>query len=197
MPKKLTDKEREKFAQKVIEAASSDLDSLLGPPKKSRKSLKTPIEKLNSYDSIINDSFCWASRQSYLEIVQSFLLKKIDADIFISKFLDLRFEDRNRKDELCAIIEDRIRPIPDLYYTSKATDFAFILDTLYFEIDLYDPDIPDIDDSDWIENETFYNKSNFYNEDKLRSVIQERFVPEFQHSCDLNDSFFRPQMDLD
>jgi len=90
------------------------------------------------------------------------------------------------KNELCAIIEDRILPIPDLYYTFKAQDFSSAIDDLFLEIDRYDPDI---DDSDWC--------NIVYSESQLRSVIQEKFVPRFQQSCDLNDSFFRPLVDLD
>jgi len=71
MSKKFTAKEREKLAQELI-GANLDLD-ILGPSKKPRKSLKTPIEKLKNYNSIVGDSVFWAFRQAYLEVVQSFL----------------------------------------------------------------------------------------------------------------------------
>ena len=183
--KKLTLKEREKLAQELI-AADLDLDLILGPSKKPRKSLKTPIEKLENYNLIVEDSVFWASRQAYLEVVKSFLSRKIDGETFTSKFFELRSQDRMRTNELCAIIEDRILPIPDLYYTFKAKDFCSAINELYLEIDRYDPDI---DDWDW--NDIVYSES------KLRSVIQEKFVPILQQSCDLNNSFFRPQVDLD
>jgi hypothetical protein len=182
MSKKLTAKEREKLAQELIAA---DLD-LLDPSKKQRKSLKTPIEKLNNYNLIVGDSVFWASRQVYLEVVQSFLSRKIDGETLISKFFQLRSQDMMSTDELCAIIEDQILPIPDLYYTFKAKDFSSAIDELYLEIDRSDPNI---DDWDW--------DDIVYSESKLRSVIQEKFVPRLQKSCDLNDSFFRPQVDLD
>jgi hypothetical protein len=192
--KKLTAKEREKLAQELI-AADFDLtlDDLLGPSKKPRKSLKTPIEKVKKYKMIVGDSVFWASRQAYLEVVQSFLSKKIDGETLTSKFFELRTQDMISTNELCARIEDQILPIPDLYYTVKATDFSSAIDDLYLEIDRYDSDFddPNIDDweSDW--------DDIVYNESKLRSVIQEEFVPILQKSCDLNDSFFRPQEDLD
>jgi len=106
MSKKLTVKEREKLAQELIAA---DLD-LLGPSKKQRKSLKTPIEKLNNYNLIVGDSVFWASRQVYLEVVQSFLSRKIDGETLTSKFFQLRSQDMMSTDELCAIIEDQINP---------------------------------------------------------------------------------------
>jgi len=184
MSKKFTAKEREKLAQELI-AADLDLD-ILSPSKKPRKSLKTPIEKLKNYNLIVGDSVFWASRQAYLEVVQSFLSKKIDGETLTSKFFQLRSQDMMSTNEFCAIIEDQILPIPDLYYTFKAKDFSSAIDDLYLEIDRYDPDI---DDWDW--NDIVYSES------QLRSVIQEKFVPRLQQSCDLNDSFFRPQVDLD
>lgn len=186
MSKKLTPEEREKLAQKLI---SADLDfdlNILGPSKKLRKSLKAPIEKVTNYQRVVGDSVFWASRQAYLELLQSFLSKKIDGETLTSKFFRLRSQDMMSTDELCAIIENQILPIPDLYYTFKAKDFSSAIDELYLEIDRYDPNINDWDWDDIV-----------YSESKLRSVIQEKFVPRLQHSCDLNDSFFRSQVDLD
>ena len=186
MSKKLTAKEPEKLAQELI-AADLDFDlDILGPSKEPIKSLKTPIEKIKNYNSIVGDSVFWASRQAYLEVVQSFLSKKIDGETLTTKFFELRSQDMISTDELCAIIEDQILPIPDLYYTFKAKDFSSAIDELYLEIDRYDPNI---DDWDW--------DDIVYSESKLRSVIQKKFVPRLQHSCDLNDLFFRPQVDLD
>ena len=184
--KKFTAKELEKLAQELI-AADLDFDlNILGPSKKPRKSLKPPIEKVKNYNLIVEASVFWASRQAYLEVVQSFLSKKIDGETLTSKFFQLRTQDRMSTNELCAIIEDQILPIPDLYYTFKAKDFISAIDDLYLEIDRYDPDI---DDWDW--------DNIVYSESQLRSVIQEKFVPRLQQSCDLNDSFFRPQVDLE
>ena len=184
MSKKLTFEEREKLAQELI-ATDFSLDCLV-PTKKPIKSLKTPIEKVKNYQFIIEDSVFWASRQAYLDLLQSFLSKKIDGETLTSKFFQLRTQDLIRINKLIVIIEDQILPIPDLYYTFKATDFSSTINELYLEIDRFDPEI---DGFDW---------SNIvYSESQLRSVIQEQFVPELQKSCDLNDSFFRPQVDVD
>jgi len=186
MPKKFIAEELEKLAQEVI-AANVDYDlDILGPSKKPRKSLKTPIEKLTSYNLIVGDSVFWASRQAYLEVIKSFLSKKIDGETLTSKFFQLRSQDMRSTNELCAIIEDQILPIPDLYYTFKAKNFSSAINELYLEIDRYDPNI---DDWDW--------DNIVYGESQLRTVIQEKFVPRLQQSCDLNDSFFPPQVDLD
>ena len=185
MSKKLTAKEQEKLIQELTSDDFAFNLDILGPSKKPRKSLKTPIEKVTNYHIVVEDSVFWASRQAYLEMVQSFLSKKIDGDILTSKFFQLRGQDMRRKNELCAIIEDRILPIPDLYYTFKATDFSSAIDELFLEMDRYDPDIDDGDGYGIV-----------YSESNLRSVIQEHFVPRLQKSCDLNASFFRPQIDL-
>ena len=184
MSKKLNAEEREKLAQELI-ASDLNLD-ILGPSKDQRKSSKTPIEKLESYNLIVKNSVFWASRHDYLEMLQSFLLKKIDGETLTSKFFKLRIQDMIRADELCAIIEDQIPPIPDLYYTFKAKDFNSAIHELYLEIDRYDPDI---DGWDW--------DKIVYSESQLRSVIQEEFVPILQNSCDLDESFFRPQVDVE
>lgn len=173
---------REDLEKIIQDLTTNDLDldlNMLGPSKEFIKSSKTLDEKIDNYNSIVQDSIFWASRQNYLEMLQSFLLKKIDVDTFISKYFQLRTKNIIRADELCLIIEDQILPIPDFYYTSKATDFSRTINDLYLKIDLYDKYI---DDSDW--NEIVYSES------KLRSVIQEKFIPRFQRSCDLNDSFF-------
>ena len=169
MSKKLTAKELEEFAQELI-ATELDLNldlDILGPSKKPRKSLKTPIEKVTNYQIVVGNSVFWASRQAYLEVVQSFLSKKIDGDILTSKFFQLRGQDMRRKNELCAIIEDRILPIPDLYYTFKARDFISGIGELFLEMDRYDPNI---DDWDWDDSNIVYSES------QLRSVIQKNFV---------------------
>lgn len=179
MSKKFTREELNKIVEEWT-TTNSDFDfNILGPAKERRKSLKTLDEKVNNYNSLIIDSVFWASKQAYLEILKSFLLKKIDASTLTSKFFQLRVKDIIRADELCAIIEDQIQPIPDVYYTSRATDFSCLIDDLYMEIDLYDPYIDELDWNDIV-----------YSESKLRSVIQEEFIPKLQRSCDLNDSFF-------
>lgn len=82
---------------------------------------------------IVSDSVFWASRQAYLEVVQSFLSEKIDREALTSEFFQLRSQDMINTDKLCAIIENRIFPIPDLYYTFKARDFSSAIDDLYLE----------------------------------------------------------------
>ena len=149
------------MAQELI-AADLDFDlDILGSSKNPRKSFKTPIEKLKNYNLIVEDSVFWSSLQAYLEVVQSFLSKKVDGDTLTSKFFKLRSQDMISTDKVCAIIEDQILPIPDLYYTFKAKDFSSGINELYLEIDRY---YPNIDDWDW--------DDIVYSENKLRSVIQ-------------------------
>ena len=179
MSKKFNKEEREKLAQELIRGDLNISFDSLGPAKKSRKLLKTPLEKIKNYHLIIEASVFWASREAYLELIKSFLSKKIDGETLTSKFFKLRSQDMMRTDELCAVIEDRVLPIPDLSYTFKAENFSSAIDELHLEIDRYDPSMNNWDSENIV-----------YSESKLRSVIQERFVPILKKSCDLSDSFF-------
>lgn len=184
MSKKSSREEQEKLAREVLE--STNHLEILGPIK-NLKSLKNPIEKVENYQLLVRASAFWASRQTYLEMVQSFLSKKIDGDTLTSKFYRLRGKDMRSGEQLERIIEDRILPIPDLYYTFKAEEFSLAINELFMEIDRYDPNIindSDINDPDWC--------NLVYSENQLRLVIQKEFVPRFEQSCGLNDSFFRP-----
>lgn len=175
MSKKLSPEEWEKLCQELEEL---------------RESLKTSRKKINNYTGIVECSVFWASRQVYLEMLKNFLSRKIDGETLTSKFFKLRSDNIISQRKLCVRIEDNILPIPDLYYTSKAEDFISAIDDLFVAMDEYDPDMDDDDDG--------WNCNNIvYSENGLRSVIQEIFVPILQKSCDLNDSFFRPQVDLD
>lgn len=194
----MSKEEKEKFLQEII-AADVDLPSV-GPSKPPRDRSKNLSQKLTNYIIVVGASVSWASRQAYLELIQNFLSKKIDGITFQSEFLSLRGQNMSKANEICEKIEDGLKPIPDFYYTSKADDFDSEINDLFFPVEAYvpveaydsdidDSDDPDIDDSYWDEI--------CPSENKLRSIIQEKFVPRFQQSCDLNDSFFRPQVDLD
>ena len=196
MSKKFTREELNKIVEEWT-TTNSDFDfNILGPAKERRKSLKTLDEKVNNYNSLIIDSVFWASKQAYLEILKSFLLKKIDASTLTSKFFQLRVKDIIRADELCAIIEDQILPIPDLYYTFKAKDFNSTMSELDLEIDRFDPDIEDD-----VEIEDLFNPNLagvyriVYGEKSLRWVIQKEFLPILQKACDFNDSVVQPKLD--
>lgn len=152
MAKKFTDEDREKFLELILADTDTEgdfLENIFGPSKKPSKSLKTPIEKLNNYHLIVGTSCFWASRQVYLELIQSFLSKKINGKTLTSKFFQLRCQNMMNADEFCARIEDNIQPIPDLYYTFKADDFSSAINELFLELDRYDPDIDDWDINDW------------------------------------------------
>ena len=133
MSKKSTFEERKKLVEAIIK---SDFDlNCLNPIKKPIESLKPLSERLESYHLIIEDSVFWASRETYLKLLQSFLLKKIDGKTLTCKFFQLRTQNLITREELCLTVENRILPIPDLYYTFKARDFSYVINQLYLEID--------------------------------------------------------------
>ena len=185
--RKLTPEERQEIAEEMSKYTfeeSIDFLERLGPSKKPRND--NPVKKLSNYHILVGASVFWESREAYLDLLQSFLLKEIHGETFSSKFFRLRGENMAKTDKVCERIENNIQPISDLYYTSKADDFSSIIDALFLDIDRYKSDIQD---SDW--NELVYSES------KLRSVIQERYLPRLKKLGDLADSFFQPKIDLD
>ena len=59
MSKKLTAKEQEKLIQELTSDDFAFNLDILGPSKKPRKSLKTPIEKVTNYQIVVEDSVFW------------------------------------------------------------------------------------------------------------------------------------------
>ena len=175
MPKKLTAEERNKLAKEIV--ASSELDSdileQLGLFKKPRDRSKNLSQKLRKYHIVVEQSVFWVSRQAYLELLKSFLEKKIGGITFCSEFLALQRQDMVKVYEISRKIEEGIKPLPDFSYISKSDGFLSKIDDLFFEIDRYSPHI---EDSNW--NEIVYSES------KLRSVIQENYLPIFQKFCE-------------
>lgn len=97
--------------------------------------------------------------------------------------------------EICEKIKKNKDPIPDFevyfYYTSKSADFNCAIDNIFFVIDQYDPNLEDSD------SDSNYWDHVVYTKNQLRSVLQEKFLPIIQKSCDLDDSFFQPKINLD
>lgn len=190
MSKKLKREKEDKFeelnkiADALVTNTRSDLErefleKMNQKPKKDRS--KNLDQKLRNYRILIECFVDWNSRHPYLNLLRQFLRKEIGGITFRLEFFVLRGQNRARVTEICDIIEEDKKPIPDFYYTSKSEDFSSLIGDLYFEIDLYDPDR---EDSDWDEFT--------YSESKLRSLIQEEYVPIFQKCCDLENSFFQP-----
>lgn len=185
--RKFTPEEREELVNEMLSSWESNDDILeeLGPFKKPRDRSKNLIQKLTNYNIVVERAVRWASRQTYLELLKSFLAKEIGGITFRSEFLAFRTQNMIKTDEICKKIEEGIKPIPDFYYISKSEDFCSAIDNIFFAVDQFDPHL---EDSDW--NEIVYSES------KLRSVIQESYLPILQKSCDLDDSFFQSKIDL-
>jgi hypothetical protein len=181
--------ELNKIANEIITNTQSDAERTFWEamnkiPKKDRS--KNLDRRLANYHILIESVVGWNFCHAYLNLLQQFLRKEIEGTTFRFEFLVLRAKNMSKVTEISDIIEEEQKPIPDFYYTSKSEDFTSAIDDIYFEIDLYNSDR---EDSDWDEFT--------YSESKLRSVIQEQYVPIFQKSCDLENSFFQPKIDLD
>lgn len=174
--------EQKKIANELVGNTQSDLESeflekINQKPKKDQS--KNLYQKLRKYHILIDRVVYWNSRHAYLNLLRQFLRKEIGGITFRSEFVGLRGQNISKASEICDRIEEGNKPIPDFYYTSKSDDFSSAIGDLYFEIDLYNPDR---EDWDWDEFT--------YSESKLRSIIQEEYVPIFQKCCDLDNSFF-------
>ena len=186
--KKLTAEEREKIAEEIVNSDDNILERLMDGPKKKRDRSKNNLQKLINYNIIVESGIFWQSRQAYLNLLKDFSAKRIEAVDFRDKFFTLRIENMVKAEEICYQIEEGEKPILNLYYNSKVEDFSSAINELYLEIDRYDSNLEN-DDQDL--------NNIVYNERELRLVVEEKYLPILQKSCDLNDSFLRPQMDLD
>ena len=90
-----------------------------------------------------------------------------------------------KSNDICQKIENNGKSIGNFYYTDKAKDFNTLINYLYLPIDNFDSTIKDSDWNDFV-----------FNESKLRSVIQEDYLPMLKKYCDLDNSFFQSKVDL-
>ena len=188
MSKKLTVEECKKAAEEILNTDDNILERLMGGPEKKIDRSKNNLQKLINYQIIIEKGIFWKSRQAYLDLFKDFSAKRIEGVDFRYKFVKLRGENMIEMDEIYSQIEDGQKPILNLYYNPKVEDFNLVINNFFFEVDRYDSNLENDD-------ENFNNL--VYNERKLRLLVQEKYLPMLQKSCDLNDSFLRSQMDLD
>ena len=188
MSKKLTAEELTKAAEEIVNSDDNILEKLMDGPKKKRDPSKDSLQKLINYNIIVEASIFWESRQAYLNLLKDFSAKRIEAVDFRYKFFTLRSENLIKTKKICSQIEEGEKPILNLYYNSKVEDFNLVIDTFFFELDRYDSNLEN-DDQDL--------NNIVSNEQELRLLVQEKYLPILQKSCDLNDLFLRPQVDID
>ena len=186
--KKLTAEELTKAAEEIVNSDDNILEKLMDGPKKKRDPSKDSLQKLINYNIIVEASIFWESRQAYLNLLKDFSAKRIEAVDFRYKFFTLRSENLIKTKKICSQIEDGQKPILNLYYNPKVEDFNLVIDTFFFELDRYDSNLEN-DDQDL--------NNIVSNEQELRLLVQEKYLPILQKSCDLNDLFLRPQVDID
>lgn len=94
-------------------------------------------EILIYYQSLIEYSQFWSSRQNYYFFVQKFLNNEINGFEFWDAFLDLWFSDIWKLQDIIDIIEDKDKhnQIPDFCYTSKSIIFYDVINTLFFALE--------------------------------------------------------------
>lgn len=173
-----------------LDILHSDYDAYYEKLKQKPKS--EPDTILSRYRVFIEDSVVWGYRKNYIDLIESFLSKEIDGEIFSEKFFELRGQTLIEIRQLYEKIEEDIKPIPNVFYTSKSDNFNSAICDLFFTVDDYDPEYnPDIEDSDEDSDLNDFVSS----ERKLRAVIQKVYLPILKKSCDLEDSFFPSSYD--
>jgi type III secretory pathway component EscV len=138
--------------------------------------LNSDQKKIRNYRIIIESAVQWESRETFLELTQSFVRKEMDGDTFESKFLELERENNRKIKKIREAIEEDQMSIPDFYYSSKSKEFVNTLSNIFFALDSFEPD-----QKDW--------NDYVYSESQLRFLIQEAYLPILQESCKLEDSF--------
>jgi hypothetical protein len=73
--RKFTAEEREKLAEEIVASWDINMMERLGPFPKPRNLSENTRQKLINYNILIEQAVFWASRQTYLEVLKSFLLK--------------------------------------------------------------------------------------------------------------------------
>ena len=137
--------------------------------KKSRS--QDPHRQVTRYQILIERTVCWSYRQSYFELVKSFIKEEIGGEKFQSEFFKLWYEDMRRADEICEKIEENREPIPDFSYTSKSVGFTSAISNLFFNVERYDSNADELG---------LESGDIVYSEAKLRSVVKEKFFPKLE-----------------
>ena len=106
---------------------------------------KAKNEELTQYIMLLYDDIFWQSRDQYLQILESFISRSIDAEEFIQKFGQLR----GPNIEASNMREKNLESEMNLQLNPQSTGFTEIISSIYAAIDLFDPDI-DVDDPELI-----------------------------------------------
>ena len=94
-------------------------------------------KELTQYLTLLEDDIFWKSRYQYLQILESFISRSIDADELIQKFNDLRGSNMKAS----KMREENLESEMDLQLNPQSPGFTKIISSIYMTIDLFDPDI--------------------------------------------------------
>lgn len=176
---------------------------------KERKSLEKEGKLFHDYDeaknnelinylTLIEDEIFWESRKEYIQILDLFVSKKISLDQFFEQFSSLRGLNlrsarlwKKKLEEEALVVFPKSNEI-NIQVNPKSCGFTEIISYLDSLVDICDPDVT-------LEMNVEQPELLFYgiSEEYLRLLIQENIFPKLEKYCDLNESSFRPQVDLD
>ena len=131
---------------------------------------KTKYKELTRYCTFLWDDIFWQSRNQYLQIIESFISRKIDGEEFANQFGNLRGENMNASDMREANLEGEM----NLQLNPKSSGFTKIISDIYAHIDTFDPDLDN-------------SESSIYGiaitEEYLRIVVKDDYLPRICAYC--------------
>lgn len=147
---------------KDVQTIIEDRDSL-------NKEIYEKGSELLKFHVVLEENIFWLLRREYLEIIESFLNKEFNGEIFFEKIIDLE----RRSDEKIKALKLDLRSQGNITFTSKAIDFTKIISLLNSLYDLFDSKLED-------------SKSSEYNlsENGVREVIQNQILADLRKYCE-------------
>jgi len=108
---------------------------------------KIKSKELTRHLTFLWDEIFWQNRNQYLQILESFISRKITVDEFMQQFGQLRRENKNASDmrqknleaEACGVLPKTSEI--DFQLNPQSVGFTKIIGSIYSSIDLFNPDI--------------------------------------------------------
>lgn len=125
--------------------------------------------ELSRFYVVLEENIFWLLRREYLEIIEGFLDKEFNGEIFFEKIIDL---ERRSKEKIEALKLD-LRSQGNITFTSKAINFMRIISLLSSLYDLFDSKLED-------------SKSSPYklSENGVREVIENQILSNLREYCE-------------
>ena len=145
-------------------------------------------DELTKYKIWIDDQIFWESRENYLQILKQFVNKEIDGEQFRKQFCHLRSSNMTASEMLTKKFEDEALDVSlqstetNIQINPKSYKFGRKISTIFYLLDLYDPDLTfeqDLSSLEIFPDALMYAMS----EESLRLMIKDIDLPEVKKYC--------------